>query len=156
MDFSGYDVKKLLSMYHEISVSKKYIIGGNCGDIWRFAVFELYDLMDNIYLDIGSKTGENGSITIRFRFTNEIKQEVKNNGIYLCTNDETKQIKLSNKGYLLEFLVHRYFGRSWQPDNKKWYEYPDIAVNGINYQIKGHKATFCNIKTLYNAYYNRE
>ena len=156
MDFSGYDVKKLLSMYHEISVSKKYIIGGNCGDIWRFGIFELHDLIDNIYLDIGSKTGENGSITIRFRFTNEIKQKVKNNGIYLCTNEETKQFKLSNNGYLLEFLVHRYFGRSWQPDNKKWYEYPDISVNGINYQIKGNKATFCNIKTLYNAYYNRE
>lgn len=156
MDFSGYDVKKLLSMYHEISVSKKYIIGGNCGDIWRFGIFELHELMNNIYLDIGSKTGENGSITIRFRFTNEIKQKVKNNGIYLCTNEETKQIKLSNKGYLLEFLVHRYFGRSWQPDNKKWYEYPDISVNGINYQIKGNKATFCNIKTLYNVYYNRE
>ena len=53
-----------------------------------------------------------------------------------------------NRGEIFEKLVTEYFGQVWVKDNIPFTEAGDIEVNGISYQIKFQKATFCNEKSL--------
>lgn len=55
-----------------------------------------------------------------------------------------------NKGEIFEKLVTEHFGQVWEKDNVPFTEDGDITVNGIAYQIKFQKATFCNEKSIAN------
>ena len=55
-----------------------------------------------------------------------------------------------NKGEIFEKLVTEHFGQVWEKDNVPFTEAGDIEVDGIAYQIKYQKATFCNEKSLAN------
>jgi hypothetical protein len=54
----------------------------------------------------------------------------------------------SNRGLALEKLITEYFGQEWKADSKCFTECGDININGVEYQIKGHKATFTNEEKL--------
>ena len=76
---------------------------------------------------------------------------VNNSGITLCTKSEFEELAKkvggngrSNRGLALEKLITEYFGQEWHADSKKFTESGDITINGIEYQIKTHKATFTN------------
>ena len=55
-----------------------------------------------------------------------------------------------NKGEIFEKMVTEYFGQEWEKDNVPFTEDGDITVNGVAYQIKFQKATFCNEKSIAN------
>ena len=55
-----------------------------------------------------------------------------------------------NRGEVFEKLVTEYYGQVWEKDNVPFTEAGDIEVNGVAYQIKFQKATFCNEKSLAN------
>lgn len=55
-----------------------------------------------------------------------------------------------NKGEIFEKLVTEHFGQTWEKDNVPFTEDGDVTVDGIAYQIKFQKATFCNEKSLAN------
>lgn len=55
-----------------------------------------------------------------------------------------------NNGEIFEKMVTEYFGQVWEKDNIPYTEAGDIEVDGIAYQIKFQKATFCNEKSLAN------
>ena len=55
-----------------------------------------------------------------------------------------------NNGEIFEKMVTEYFGQVWDKDNIPYTEAGDIEVDGIAYQIKFQKATFCNEKSLAN------
>lgn len=55
-----------------------------------------------------------------------------------------------NKGEIFEKLVTEQFGQTWVKDNVPFTQAGDVEVNGIAYQIKFQKATFCNEKSIAN------
>ena len=81
-----------------------------------------------------------------------------------CLNKSLEVVALSNTGYfeeayaaskynrgeIFEKMVTEYFGQIWVKDNVPFTEDGDITVDGIAYQIKFQKATFCNEKSIAN------
>ncbi len=55
-----------------------------------------------------------------------------------------------NNGEIFEKMVTEKHGQEWHKDNVPFTEDGDLTVNGIAYQIKFQKATFCNEKSLAN------
>ena len=55
-----------------------------------------------------------------------------------------------NKGEIFEKMVTEYFGQVWTKDAVPFTEAGDIEVDGVAYQIKFQKATFCNEKSIAN------
>lgn len=55
-----------------------------------------------------------------------------------------------NKGEIFEKMVTEHFGQVWEKDNVPFTEDGDITIDGIAYQIKFQKATFCNEKSIAN------
>ena len=55
-----------------------------------------------------------------------------------------------NAGEIFEKMVTEYFGQVWVKDNIPFTEAGDIETDGVAYQIKYQKATFCNEKSLAN------
>lgn len=71
----------------------------------------------------------------------------------LCSTEYFKTLVSNSKynnGEIFEKLVTEKFGQVWTKDNIPFTEAGDIDVNGIAYQIKFQKATFCNEKSIAN------
>lgn len=69
----------------------------------------------------------------------------------LCSEaymDELKAESKYNYGELFEKLVTERFGQVWTKDNVPFTKAGDIEVDGVAYQIKYQKATFCNEKSI--------
>ena len=83
------------------------------------------------------------------------KAYIKDNGTELTTKERFETVAKevggngrSNRGLALEKLITEYFGQEWKADSKCFTECGDININGVEYQIKGHKATFTNEEKL--------
>jgi hypothetical protein len=69
----------------------------------------------------------------------------------LCSEAYMESLKAESKynyGELFEKLVTEKFGQVWKKDNVSFTEDGDLTVDGVAYQIKYQKATFCNEKSL--------
>ena len=55
-----------------------------------------------------------------------------------------------NRGEIFEKLVTEYFGQVWEKDNVPFTQAGDIEIDGIAYQIKYQKATFCTEDSIAN------
>ena len=55
-----------------------------------------------------------------------------------------------NRGEIFEKLVTELYGQIWVKDTVPFWAGPDLTVDGIDYQIKFEKATFCNELSLKN------
>ncbi len=53
-----------------------------------------------------------------------------------------------NKGEIFEKMVTEKYGQTWEKDSIPFTKAGDIEVDGIPYQIKFQKATFCNERTI--------
>lgn len=71
----------------------------------------------------------------------------------LCSVKYFNEVKASDKynnGEIFEKLVTEYYNQTWVKDNVPFTKDGDLTVDGIAYQIKYEKATFCNEKSLKN------
>jgi hypothetical protein len=64
-------------------------------------------------------------------------------------NDMVENSKYNN-GEIFEKIVTERYGQTWEKDNVPFTKDGDITVDGVAYQIKFQKATFCNEKSLAN------
>ena len=64
--------------------------------------------------------------------------------------DEVKAECGYNKGETFEKLVTEHYGQTWVKDNVPFTVDGDLTVDGVAYQIKFDRATFCNEKSLAN------
>ena len=62
-------------------------------------------------------------------------------------NDMVESCKY-NRGEVFEKLVTEHFGQVWTKDNLPFTEGGDLTVDGVAYQLKYQKATFCNEKSI--------
>lgn len=147
---------EMFNAYKENAFTTNFIVGGVCGKAVKFDFFTMDDLVNHVNSTIGSPSGEQGFKTLRLKFSKDLKKAVSTRGIELdCTPEKFEELAYqfggngkANRGKALEYLIHKHYGLSYKPDNRKFTESGDIVINGISYQIKGHKGTFSNEKML--------
>jgi hypothetical protein len=140
----------LINRYDTIAFTHKYIWG--------------FEYKGNIYMAITDdsvmpyvctldKASRGAGYALRFKPTAAQKLTLMPNAILLCSKkffEETVTMSKYNKGEIFEKMVTEYFGQIWKKDNVPFTEDGDITVEGIAYQIKFEKATFCNERSLAN------
>lgn len=99
------------------------------------------------------KASRNGGYALRFCPTVDQKMFLMPYAEVLCSeeffNAEVANC-IYNNGEVFEKLVTEYFGQVWEKDNVPFTKAPDLWANGLPYQIKYQKATFCTEKSLAN------
>lgn len=99
------------------------------------------------------KASRGAGYALRFCPNAQQKLALMPSATLLCSekffNEQVAESKYNN-GEIFEKMVTEYFGQVWEKDNVPFTEAGDIEVDGIAYQIKFQKATFCNEKSLVN------
>lgn len=140
----------LIDRYNAVAFTHEYIWG--------------FEYKGNIYMAITDNTAmpfvctldkasRGAGYALRFCPNAQQKLALMPNAELLCSKkffEETVSACKYNKGEVFEKMVTEHFGQVWEKDNVPFTEDGDITVEGIAYQIKFQKATFCNEKSIAN------
>ena len=140
----------LIDRYNTVAFTHEYIWG--------------FEFKGNIYMAITDasvmpfvtcldKASRGAGYALRFCPNAQQKMALMPKAELLCSKkffEETVTACKYNKGEIFEKMVTEHFGQVWEKDNIPFTEDGDITVNGIAYQIKFQKATFCNEKSIAN------
>ena len=140
----------LIDRYNAVAFTHEYIWG--------------FEYKGNVYMAITAasvmpfvtcldKASRGAGYALRFCPNAQQKLALMPMATLLCSKkffDETVADSKYNKGEIFEKMVTEYMGQVWEKDNVPFTEDGDITVDGIAYQIKFQKATFCNEKSIAN------
>lgn len=140
----------LITRYNAVAYTHQYIWG--------------FEYKGNVYMAITDssvmpfvckldKASRGAGYALRFCPNAQQKLALMPNAILLCSKkffEETVADSKYNKGEIFEKMVTEYFGQVWTKDAVPFTEDGDVTVDGIAYQIKFQKATFCNEKSIAN------
>ena len=140
----------LIDRYNAVAYTHEYIWG--------------FEYKGNIYMAFTNKSAmpyickldkasRGAGYALRFCPTSEQKLALMPEAKLLCSKkffDEAVSASKYNKGEIFEKMVTEAFGQVWEKDNVPFTEDGDITVDGVAYQIKFQKATFCNEKSIAN------
>lgn len=138
----------MIEKYNALAYTHNYIFGFRFNGVVYFLNTTEEILPEILCLD---KASRNCGNALRFCPNKSIKNAMVENAQPLCSEAEFNEIVENskyNKGEIFEKLVTEMFGLVWEKDNLPFTKGGDIEVNGIAYQIKYEKATFCNEKSL--------
>lgn len=142
--------QSLINRYNAVAFTHEYIWG--------------FEYKGNIYMAITDKSmmpfvctldkaSRGAGYALRFCPNTQQKLALLPKAQLLCSSryfNETVATSKYNKGEIFEKMVTEFFGQTWEKDNVPFTEDGDITVEGIAYQIKFQKATFCNEKSIAN------
>lgn len=140
----------LIDRYNNMAYTHRYIWGFTLKGVVYMAVTSSKKMPYICKLD---KASRGAGYALRFCPTTEQKMFLMPKAQMLCSEKYFEELVANskyNRGEIFEKLVTEYFGQVWVKDNIPFTEAGDIEVNGIAYQIKFQKATFCNEKSLAN------
>ncbi len=140
----------MIRKYNKHAFTHKYIFGFSYKGNVYMAHSESDMLGSLLTLD---KASRGAGYALRFKPTNSIKVALLTNAELICSVkffEETVAESIYNRGEIFEKMVTEHFGQIWEKDNVPFTEDGDITVDGIAYQIKYEKATFCTEKSLAN------
>lgn len=140
----------LIDRYNAVAYTHQYIWG--------------FEYKGNIYMAITDKSmmpfictldkaSRGAGYALRFCPNAQQKLALLPQAQLLCSSrffTETVSASKYNKGEIFEKMVTEKFGQAWEKDNVPFTKGGDITVDGIAYQIKFQKATFCNEKSIAN------
>ncbi len=140
----------MIDRYNRIAFTHQYIWG--------------FEYKGNVYMATTDSTmmpfvctldraSRGAGFALRFCPNAQQKLALMPNATLLCSKkffEETTAASKYNKGEIFEKMVTEYFGQVWEKDAVPFTEDGDITVDGIAYQIKFQKATFCNEKSIAN------
>lgn len=144
----------LVNGYNEVAYTHNYIFGfTDRKNVYvSFATAEVLPYVCTLDKVSSSRKG---GYSLRFK-PNKTQKEIlkmQTRTFVLCSQEafeaETKASKY-NRGEIFEKMITEYFGQEWTKDNVPFTEDGDITVDGIAYQIKYQKATFCTESSLAN------
>lgn len=143
--------KHLIDTYNEKSFTHNYIFGFVVED----TVYNVKATSDILpYVCKIEKAGLGNGYALRFRPNKKQKMLLLSMGAeILCSKeyfDKEYSSSKYNRGETHERLTTEAYGQEWKKDNTPFTEDGDITVDGIAYQLKFEKATFCNEKSLAN------
>lgn len=140
----------LIDRYNAVAYTHEYIWGFEYkGNIYMAQTDSSY-MAHVCTLD---KASRGAGYSLRFRPTVDQKVALLPKSKILCSKEyfeTTCKASKYNKGEIFEKIVTEYFDQVWTKDDIPFTKDGDITVNGIAYQIKFQKATFCNEKSLAN------
>jgi hypothetical protein len=143
-------LNEMINAYNSVAYTHNYIFGFTFNGV-VYEVNTTEEILPEILkLDVASR---GYGKALRFCPTKEIKKTLVSIATPLCSVEVfTYEVENSkyNKGEIFEKLVTEKFGQVWEKDNVPFTKAGDVEVNGIAYQIKFEKATFCNEKSLAN------
>ena len=142
--------KNMIDRYEAVAYTHEYIWG--------------FEYKGNIYMTVTDgtvlpfvtcldKASRGAGYALRFKPTVAQKLVLLAGAQVLCSKayfEETVTASKYNSGEIFEKMVTEFFGQVWTKDNVPFTEDGDITVNGIAYQIKFQKASFCNERSLAN------
>lgn len=140
----------LIDRYNAVAYTHEYIWG--------------FEYKGNIYMSMTNSSAmayvcklDNASrgcgMALRFCPTTDQKLALMAGAQVLCSKKYFEEVYAAskyNRGEIFEKMVTEHFGQVWEKDNVPFTEDGDITVDGIAYQIKFQKATFCNEKSIAN------
>ena len=140
----------LIDRYNAVAYTHEYIWG--------------FEYKGNIYMSMTDssamahvckldKASRGCGMALRFCPTADQKLALMAGAQVLCSKKYFEEVYADskyNRGEIFEMMVTEYFGQEWEKDNVPFTEDGDITVDGIAYQIKFQKATFCNEKSIAN------
>ena len=140
----------LIDRYNAVAFTHEYI----WGFIYKKNVYMAITSSDVMpFVTCLDKASRGAGYALRFCPNADQKIALMPNAELLCSetyfNEQVASTKY-NKGEIFEKMVTEFFGQEWEKDNVPFTEDGDITVNGIAYQIKFQKATFCNEKSIAN------
>ena len=142
--------KTMIDRYNNAAFTHEYIYGFTFKGNVYFA-FAKSDVMPFVCkLDYA---GRGNGYSVRFCPTNAQKMVLMPGAQVLCSVKYFESVKAEskyNRGEVFEKMITEHFGQAWVKDNVPFTEAGDIEVNGIAYQIKYERATFCNEKSIAN------
>ena len=141
----------MISIYNKHSFTHEYIWVFTKNGLVYMAVTDSSYVPAVCVLD---KASRGAGYSIRFKPNRAQKNLLLSHGAQvLCSeeffNDMVENSRY-NKGEIFEKLITEKCGQTWFKDNVPFTKGGDLTVNGIAYQIKFEKATFCNEKSLAN------
>lgn len=143
-------LKTMIRKYNKIAYTHNYIFGFCYKETIYFA-YETAEILPEILCLGVASSSHGGGQQLRFTPNNSIRLKLMENATPLCTLKKfTKQVENSkyNKGEIFEKFVTEYFGQKWEKDNIPFTEAGDIEIDGIAYQIKYERASFCSESSL--------
>ncbi len=141
------ELRTMVNGYKTFDASERHLDGFTSDDfIWAYDC--VFDGMGCV-LDRAAKS-KGGAVSMRFKPTAKEKRAMIENGAFqVCTVEHFKEVYAmlapiygNNNGHAFEYVMHEYVGQTWEKDTLKWWEGPDMIINGITYQLKFEKATF--------------
>ena len=138
----------LIDRYNAIAYTHRYIWGFTYKGVVYMATTTSEVLPLVCKLD---KASRGAGYALRFKPTNDQKIFLLAGAAPLCSEkyfDELVAESKYNNGEIFEKLVTEHYRQTWVKDNVPFTNAGDIEIDGIPYQIKYQKATFCNEKSL--------
>jgi len=140
----------MINRYNEVAFTHNYI----WGFIYKHNVYMAITTSEVMPLVCKlDKASRGAGYALRFCPTADQKLVLMPSATLLCSedffNEQVAESKYNN-GEIFEKMVTEYFGQVWVKDNIPFTEAGDIETDGVAYQIKYQKATFCNEKSLAN------
>lgn len=141
----------LINGYNKIAFTHEYIFGFTDRHM-VYVAFATADLMP--YVCKLDKASRGCGYALRFVPTVAQKELLKmQKSFVLCSEEVFKaEVKASkyNAGEIFEKMVTEHFGQEWVKDTVPFTQDGDLTIDGVAYQLKYQKATFCNEKSLAN------
>lgn len=141
----------LINEYQNLAFTNNYIFGYTVKGVVYASFCTHEDLPYLTKLD-KSASNRNEGYSIRFSPTKIQKEFLRTKETFaLCSKEFFEGVKRNskyNRGEIFEKLITEHFHQQWKKDNVPFTESGDIVVDGIHYQIKFQRATFCNEKSV--------
>ena len=138
----------LIDRYNAVAYTHQYIWGFICNGIVYMALTDSTYMAHVCKLD---KASRGAGYALRFCPNVQQKMALMPKAELICSKkfyEETVAACKYNKGEVFEKMVTEHFGQVWEKDNVPFTKGGDITVDGMAYQIKFEKATFCNEKSI--------
>lgn len=142
--------QNLIHRYNAVAYTHHYIWGFTYAHNVYMAITTANAMPFVCTLD---KASRGAGYALRFCPTKDQKVTLMPNATLLCSEKYFNELVAGSKynnGEIFEKLVTEYFGQEWEKDNIPFTEAGDIEVEGVAYQIKFQRATFCNEKSIKN------
>ena len=141
-------VKTMIDRYNHMAYTHNYI----WGFIYRKTVYMATTTSEVMpYVCTLDRASRGAGYSLRFCPRNDQKLMLMPHAVPLCSEaffkSEVANSKYNN-GEIFEKMVTEAYGQKWHKDTVNFTVDGDLTVDGVAYQIKFQKATFCNEKSL--------
>lgn len=143
-------LNSMVERYLEHSHVEMYKLGFELDGVIYNATVNHNELYKYVKLD---KASRGAGYSVRFSPSKKMKIAMLPIAEVLCSKeyfDERFNGWKYNKGETHEAITTEFYGQKWEKDNERFDGHADLEVDGVGYELKFERGTFCNEKSLAN------